>query len=469
MDLETPISLYTRLAGRPYTYLLESVIGGEQVARYSFIGLDPYLVFTSKDGRITLDYLTHQQNLVGNPLETLWQVVRGHRALSHPELPRFWGGAVGFFSYDVVRHVEKLPALATDDLAWPDCSFIFSRLILVYDHVREHLQIIYLAEVGADAAGAYRRAVERIREVQAEISRPARRPSLTLAAAAEPVSFASNMDAGRFTGIVRAAKEYIAAGDILQVVLSQRLEVPFTGWPLDVYRALRSLNPSPYMYYLDMDGYQIVGASPEMLVRVEGDRVETRPIAGTRPRGSNAAEEKCLEEELRTDAKERAEHLMLIDLGRNDIGRVSRYGTVRVPQLMEVEKYSHVMHLVSRVEGRLAPGKNALDALAACFPAGTVSGAPKVRAMQIIEELEPHRRGPYAGAVGYLGFGGNLDTCITIRTILLTHNQAYIQAGAGIVADSDPAGEYQETLNKARALLVALAQVKEKDRVASNR
>lgn len=460
------MSLYARLGQHAYTYLLESVAGGEQVARYSFIGLYPYMVLTSKDGHITLDYFTHREHLDGNPLEVLRRLVQGYRVAPAPELPRFWGGAVGFFSYDVVRHLEHLPVLAEDDLGWPDCCFIFSRLVLVYDHVRHLLRLIYLADPAGGARNAYRRAEDIIRGVRAALARPAQLPSLALHPAAAGVPWTSNMGPERFAAMVRQAKEYIAAGDVLQVVLSQRLEAPFAGRPLDAYRALRSLNPSPYMYYLNLDGYQVIGASPEMLVRVEDGIVETRPIAGTRPRGATAEEENRLEEELRTDAKERAEHLMLVDLGRNDIGRVSRYGTVHVPQLMEVEKYSHVMHLVSRARGKLDPGKDALAALAACFPAGTVSGAPKVRAMEIIEELEPHRRGPYAGAVGYLGFGGNLDTCITIRTILLRGGRAYIQAGAGIVADSEPEREYQETLNKARALLEALAGIQEGERDA---
>lgn len=456
VDRDTPISIYEKVGGGAYSYLLESVEGGEQVARYSFIGLDPFLVFSAKDGSITLDYGHRREVMRGNPFSYLKQLMQQYRVGFYPQLPRFWGGAVGFFGYDMVRYLERLPEATADDLGWPDCCLVFTRVVLVYDHVTRQLRIIYLARGGDNATVAYQEAASVISGLGEKIASPGSRDAFRLGRE-QPLAFAANISAGEFQEMVHKARDYIEAGDLLQVVLSQRLEVPFPGRPLDAYRALRSLNPSPYMYYLDMKDYHIIGSSPEMLVRVEDGRIQTRPIAGTRRRGETPAEDEELARELVADPKERAEHLMLVDLGRNDVGRVSRYGTVRVSRFMELERYSHVMHLVSEVEGDLLPGYSSLDALAACFPAGTVSGAPKVRAMEVIEELELHRRGPYAGAVGYLGFGGNLDTCITIRTILLRQGRAYVQAGAGIVADSRPEQEYMETLNKARALLSALS------------
>lgn len=456
VDRDTPISIYEKVGGGAYSYLLESVEGGEQVARYSFIGLDPFLVFSARDGYITLDYPDRREVIRGNPFAYLKELMQQYRGGCCPQLPRFWGGAVGFFGYDMVRYLEKIPEASSDDQGWPDCCLVFTRVVLVYDHVTRQLRIVYLARGGDNPAGAYEEAAGVIAGLGEKVAAGGSRDSFRLGRE-RPLTFTANVAAGEFQDMVRKAKDYIQAGDLLQVVLSQRLQVPFPARPLDAYRALRSLNPSPYMYYLDMKDYHIIGSSPEMLVRVEGGRIQTRPIAGTRQRGETQSEDEALARELLADPKERAEHLMLVDLGRNDVGRVSRYGTVRVSRFMELERYSHVMHLVSEVEGELLPGYSSLDALAACFPAGTVSGAPKVRAMEVIEELEPHRRGPYAGAVGYLGFGGNLDTCITIRTILLRQGRALVQAGAGIVADSQPEQEYMETLNKARALLSALS------------
>lgn len=467
VDMDTPISIYEKVGGGAYSYLLESVEGGEQVARYSFIGLDPFLVFSARDGVITLDYGDRKETVYSDPLVCLKQLIQQYRVGRYPQLPRFWGGAVGYFGYDTVRYLERIPVAATDDLGWPDCCLVFTRVVLAYDHVTRRLRLIYLAQGGEAAAAAYQEAADVITALGEKIAAPRRRDAFRLGQE-RPSAFTANLAAGEFQEMVRKAKEYIEAGDLLQVVLSQRLEVPFRARPLDAYRALRSLNPSPYMFYLDMKDYHIIGSSPEMLVRVEDGRIQTRPIAGTRWRGATPAEDEELARELAADPKERAEHLMLVDLGRNDVGRVSRYGTVRVSRFMELERYSHVMHLVSEVEGHLRPEYTSLDALAACFPAGTVSGAPKVRAMEVIEELEPHRRGPYAGAVGYLGFGGSLDTCITIRTILLRQGRAFVQTGAGIVADSRPEQEYMETLNKARALLSALSMATGPEELKAN-
>ncbi|GAW90994.1 anthranilate synthase component I [Calderihabitans maritimus] len=462
VDMETPISIYRKVCRESPSYLLESVEGGENIARYSFIGLDPWLTFSAKNGSISIvkgkkSYRTH-----GNPFDKLQQIVESFAVTDHPGLPRFFGGAVGYFGYDMVRYLEPLPYRARDDLYLPDCYFVMTRLVLIYDHVRCRLKIVFLSEPTDSPEKDYEEACRRVEQVKERLEGSGGLASLSLrespGTGGEDIFYRSNCSRREFTEKVMQAKEYIRAGDIFQVVLSQRLDTPYQGSIFDLYRSLRAINPSPYMFFLNFENLQLVGASPEMLVRVEKGIVQTRPIAGTRPRGKNELEDEELARELKADEKERAEHLMLVDLGRNDVGRVSRYGTVTVPDFMEVEKYSHVMHLVSTVQGELAEDKTPLDALKACFPAGTVSGAPKVRAMEIIEELEPTRRGPYAGGIGYLGLNGNLDFCITIRTVLLHQGRAYVQAGAGIVADSEPEREYQETLNKARALLAALRQ-----------
>ncbi|MBE3588734.1 MAG: chorismate-binding protein [Thermoanaerobacteraceae bacterium] len=414
----------------------------------------------------------------GNPFTIVEQLMDYWRGPVLPELPRFYGGAVGYFAYDLVRWLERLPSTTRDDLDLPDMILSFTGTLLVMDHLRHTLQVVVNTLPGSRPEVAYRQAVEHIEHIWRLINGPlcsGDRPAdgfygslregdgpapggdkkpMNKAALQEPPSSVTREE---FCSLVCRAKEYIRQGDILQVVLSQRLQVPFAGDPFQVYRRLRRINPSPYLYYLDLGDVAIAGSSPEMLVRVENGVAETRPIAGTRPRGASVEADEALAAELLADPKERAEHVMLVDLGRNDLGRVCLPGTVTVPQFMVVEKYSHVMHLVSAVRGNLAEGWAAFDALKACFPAGTVSGAPKVRAMEIIEELEPVSRGPYAGAVGYLGYNGNLDTAITIRTIVFHRGYAYVQAGAGIVADSDPEREYQETLNKARALLQTLA------------
>jgi len=464
VDLETPITIFKKVSPDGPAYLLESVEGGENLARYSFIGLDPFMVYRCRGEDGLLGDGEGVREVGGSPLAVLKGLLGRYRAPQLSELPRFYGGAVGYLGYDLVRLIEKLPDAAEDDLGLPDCMFVFAGTVLIFDHVRHTLKIVHNSLVDGDPGAAYDRAEMAIEKITAALQRdlPGEKKSFKVAADAGLPE--ANMAREDFTGMVERAKEYIRAGDILQVVLSQRFRVPFKGDCFRVYRNLRAINPSPYLYYLDFrgifpgrgEGPVIIGSSPEMLVRVEGDLVQTCPIAGTRPRGKNPEEDRALARELLADEKERAEHLMLVDLGRNDLGRVCTAGSVAMTRFMEVERYSHVMHLVSTVQGRLEPGRASFDALQACFPAGTVSGAPKVRAMEIIDEMEPTRRGIYAGAIGYLGFGGNMDTAITIRTVLLHDGYAYVQAGAGIVADSDPAREYQETVNKARALLNTL-------------
>jgi len=378
-------------------------------------------------------------------------------------LPRFYGGAVGYLGYDAVRFMGQLPDGNPNELGTPDMAFMATDAVLVFDHVSRKIQVVINTPVDGDPGLAYDAAVARIEDIVARLHRDAGlRPLSELDILAAPTpAFQANVSREEFLRAVVRAQEYIAAGDILQVVLSQRLRSGLRRDPFDVYRVLRSVNPSPYMFYLHFGDHQLVGSSPEVMVRLEDGRAQLRPIAGTRPRGATPEEDQRLAAELLADAKERAEHVMLVDLGRNDLGRVCRYGTVRVDQLMTVERYSHVMHIVSNVSGELAPGQTAFDLLRAAFPAGTVTGAPKVRAMEIIDELETTRRGPYAGAVGYIGFSGNMDSCITIRTVVVQNGHAHVQAGAGVVADSDPEREFDETLNKAQALLKTIALAEE--------
>jgi anthranilate synthase component 1 len=444
-DLETPVSAYLKVARAPYSFLLESVEGGERLARYSFIGSEPYLVLKAS-GQET------------DPLIAIQKELSKYRLVSLPNLPRFHGGAVGYLAYEVVGHFEELPSPDDDPLGLPESIFMFADTVLVFDHLTHRIKVVSHAHLDGDTEEAYRNAVERIDAVIDRLGQPVEYESGAERAARTYSPVSSNMSKAEYEAGVAQAKEYIAAGEIIQVVLSQRLSKVTSAAPFDIYRALRTINPSPYMYYLDLGQCHIVGASPELLVRVEEDTVATHPIAGTRPRGATTAEDLALEDELKADEKELAEHIMLLDLGRNDIGRVSEPGTVQVTQLMDVERYSHVMHLVSHVQGKLRRELNQFDAMRACFPAGTVSGAPKVRAMEIIAELEPDKRGPYAGAVGYFSFSGNLDTAITIRTIVMTDSTAYVQAGGGIVADSVPEREYEESMNKARALIKAIEQ-----------
>jgi len=445
-DLETPVSAYLKTARGPYSFLLESVEGGEHLARYSFIGTEPYLVLRSGEER-------------ADPLLSIARELDKYRVVSVPGLPPFHGGAVGYLSYETVRHFEELPTPDADPLGLTESLFMFADSILVFDHLTHKIKVVSHVHLDdGDVEEAYQKAVKRIDSLVARLGQPLVHKSSTPIIPRPPSPVCSNLSKDEFEAKVVQAKEYIAAGEIIQVVISQRLSKATTADPFDIYRALRSINPSPYMYHLHLDDFYIIGASPELLVRVEEGVVATHPIAGTRPRGVDHAQDLALEENLKGDEKECAEHIMLLDLGRNDIGRVAEPGTVEVTQLMDVERYSHVMHLVSHVQGRLKGSLTQYDALRACFPAGTVSGAPKIRAMEIIAELEPDKRGPYAGAVGYFSFSGNLDTAITIRTIVMTNGTATVQAGCGIVSDSVPEREYEESMSKARALIKAIEQ-----------
>jgi anthranilate synthase component 1 len=463
-DTETPIRLFHHLHEEKYAFLLESVEGGVNWARYSFIGTDPFVLISGKNGVIRIETKDGVKHERGGPLEVLKQLLGSYSSPALPDLPRFTGGAVGFFSYDLLRYYEALPPHRVDDLQMNDIQFMFCDQVIVFDHLKQQIKIIANVHIrpGADAAeiaAAYRETCGKIDRTAARLQKPLNIPPLpqhSLSGDEDLGEFRSNVSKQEFMSNVEKGKEYIRAGDIFQVVLSQRFETETDVPPLHVYRVLRTLNPSPYMYYLKMNDEVIVGTSPELLVRVEGDRVETRPIAGTRPRGKTPEQDEALEKELLADIKEMAEHIMLVDLGRNDIGRVAEYGTVKCDSFMEIERYSHVMHMVSNVSGKLRRDKDFFDAFLSCLPAGTVSGAPKLRAMEIIAELENEARGAYAGAIGYLGFSGNLDSCITIRTIIFKHGKAYVQAGAGIVWDSVPEKEYEETVNKAKALLKAI-------------
>ncbi len=456
-DLETPVSAYIKLAGNSPSFLLESVEGGEKWGRYSFLGLHPSLVVKVQGEELMLQTQngTECQAHGGDPLGKLRHLMNRYQAVRLPELPRFFGGLVGYLSYDMVRYIERLPDLASDR-GMPEAIFLLTDRLLIFDNVRHTIKVVALVHIdpAQSLESLYEQGVAAIGAVIADLRAPHAFPPPD--SPDGQVELSANVTRERFEEMVRQAKEYIAAGDAIQIVLSQCFRTSWRRDPFDLYRALRCINPSPYMFYLNLADLILAGASPEILVRLEENKVELRPIAGTRRRGATPEQDKALEEELLADPKERAEHIMLVDLGRNDVGRVAEIGSVKVTELFAVERYSHVMHIVSHVEGRLAPGKDALDVLAASFPAGTVSGAPKVRAMQIIEELEPTRRGPYAGAVGYLGFSGNMDLCITIRSLTIHEGQVYLQVGAGIVADSDPASEYQETVNKAMAMMRAL-------------
>jgi anthranilate synthase component 1 len=458
-DLLTPVSAFLKIAEHSdYAFLLESVEGGEQVGRYSFLGKDPFLIARASGGRVTIERAGVISESDEAFVPTVRKLMAGFRSPYVPGLPRFTGGAVGYLGYDAAVWFEPvpLPPMVDGDPVLDEAGFMLFDTVLAFDHVQHRILIIANARTSGDddLDALYQFACAKIDFLERELERSLSQPERTPASALE---VRSNMTREAFERGVRTAKEYIASGDVYQVVLSQRFEADLSADPFTAYRALRHVNPSPYMFFLRMGALSMIGASPEMLVRVEGRRVETHPIAGTRPRGQSPEEDVRLAEELKASEKERAEHVMLVDLGRNDLGRVCDYGTVRVPQYMALEKYSHVMHLVSIVEGRLADGCDRLDALVACFPAGTVSGAPKVRAMEIIAELEGNRRGIYAGAIGYLDFAGNLDFCIAIRTIVVIGGtRALVQAGAGIVADSNPSAEYDETRDKARALIRAL-------------
>jgi anthranilate synthase component 1 len=456
-DLETPVSAFLKVARGKYSFLLESVEGGERFGRYSFIGTEPYRVL--RNGRHV-----ERNEEPGDPLTQVEQELSRFRVAPIAGLPRFHGGAVGYLGYEVVRHFEpRVPEAPNDPLALPDAVLMFTDTLLVFDHLQHVIKVVSHVRLDGDIDAAYRQATWKIEELVGRLSQPLTALPYRREESATPASskVCSNTSREEYEQKVNRIKEYIVAGDCIQVVPSQRFSRATPAHAFDIYRALRTVNPSPYMFYLDLSDCQIVGASPEMLVRVEDRRIDYHPIAGTKPRGRDEAEDLAFEHELRTDEKERAEHIMLVDLGRNDVGRVSEPGSVKVTELMEVERYSHVMHLVSHIIGRLRDGMSSYDALRACFPAGTVTGAPKIRAMEIITELESDRRAAYAGCAGYFDLSGNLDTAITLRTMVVKDGVAHIQAGGGIVYDSDPATEYEETQNKAKALLRAIDRAEE--------
>jgi len=466
-DLETPVSAFLKIRDERYGYLLESVEGGEKWARYSFLGSRPALVIKGSLEELTLirPKQVDRIQVKKDPLETLKEIMADYQPVEVEGVPRFFGGAVGYLGYDLIRSIERLPDFHHDRLDLPVIYLMVTDTLLIFDNVAQKIKVVSNVHLtgrgrqGPDTARrAYREAVVKIETIIAQLKKTnrLRKERRRRSGKRSELKIASNMSPSAFQKMVRQAKEYIRSGDIFQVVLSQRFETDVRSAAFDIYRALRVINPSPYMYYLQLDGLELVGSSPEVLVRCEDGKIELRPIAGTRPRGRNEEEDQRLESELLADQKERAEHIMLVDLGRNDVGRVSEVGKVQVEKLMAVERYSHVMHLVSQINGRLRKDKDIYDVMRASFPAGTVSGAPKIRSMEIIEEAEPTGRGPYAGAVGYFSFSGNMDTCINIRTIVIKDGRAYIQAGAGIVADSDPEREYQETVNKAKAMLAAI-------------
>jgi len=448
-DLETPVTAYLKVARSSYSFLLESVEGREHIARYSFIGTEPRKIFKTGPG---------QEYGEVDPLLPIGEELAKYQLAVLPDVERFNGGAVGYVSYDAVRYFENLPSPEEDPLGLPESVFMMASTFLIFDHLRHTIKVVSHAHLDGDVEMAYAAAVRRIDEMVSRLKKPLKLPQPTNDPVLKGSGLKINMTRDAYESMIARTRDYIIAGDVIQAVLSQRMARPTSAHPFDIYRALRAINPSPYMYYLDLDGFQIVGASPEMLVQVEDGNVSVHPIAGTRPRGKDQAEDLALEEELATDEKELAEHTMLLDLGRNDVGRVSKPGTVRASQMMDVERYSHVMHLVSHVTGQLREGYSNYDACRACFPAGTVSGAPKIRAMEIIAELEPDRRGVYAGAVGYFDFSGNMDAAIAIRTLIIKDGIAYAQAGGGIVYDSTSEAEYMETVHKASASLRAIDQ-----------
>ena len=460
-DLETPVSAYLKVARPPYSYLLESVAGGERIGRYSFIGTDPYRVIKTGEG---------QPDGKVDPLTLVEQEMSKYKVVPVPGLPRFHGGAVGYLAYDVISYFEpRVPVMPADPQGLPESVFTFGDTILIFDHLRHDIKVVSHVHLNGNIEDAYAEATAKIDELVLRLAQPLElppglQPVLQRAEGELPSGeVQSNFSKEGYAEAINKCIEYIYAGDVIQVVNSQRFSRRTDAHPFQVYRTLRSINPSPYMYYLNLDDFQIVGAAIETVVMVEDGIAATHPIAGTRPRGQTPEEDAALEEELKTSEKQRAEHIMLVDLGRNDIGRVCVPGTVNVTQLMDVERFSHVMHLVSHVEGKLRPELTPFDALRSCFPAGTVSGAPKIRAMEIIAEIEGEKRGPYGGAVGYFSFSGNMDTALILRTGIYKDGVMYVQAGGGIVADSVPEDEYQETRHKAGALLraIELAEGKE--------
>ncbi|OGW75468.1 MAG: anthranilate synthase component I [Omnitrophica bacterium RBG_13_46_9] len=461
-DFETPLSAFAKIDEGKFSYLLESVVGGERIARYSFLGSTPSLVFMSKCRDITIIEGGKKKvfKTRKDPLEEIKNMMGKFSFVPVKGLPRFCGGLVGYIGYDAVRFFERIPDNNIDDLNLPDSLFVLTDTILIFDHVDHKIKVVSNAFVGKNPSASYDEAVKKIEGLVRRLSKSEKSMPLVRKPRKSGInsSVVSNLTKPQFTRIVERAREYIRSGDIIQVVLSQRFKRGFNCDPFDIYRALRSINPSPYMFYLKFGKLKLIGASPEIMVRCEDRKAELRPIAGTRRRGRDEREDNFMMKDLLSDPKEKAEHIMLVDLGRNDIGRVCRFDTVSVQEFMAVEKYSHVMHIVSDVSGVLKRGKDIFDLVRATFPAGTVAGAPKIRAMEIIDELENVKRGIYAGTVGYFSFSGNLDTCIAIRTILIKGNTAYAQAGAGIVADSRPEREYKETLNKAKAMLKAIQE-----------
>ncbi len=460
-DMETPVSAFIKIDDGKHSFLLESMEGGEKWARYSFLGSRPSLIVKTfgRNVEVVRNGKTSKTSFDRDPLEIVRKLLQDYVPVPDPSLPRFFGGAVGFMGYDVVRYFEDLPAREKKGLDLPDVFFMITDTLIIFDNLTHRIKVVSNAHLnGSSAAAAYKEATAKIDALVKRIKSNRSSKFGVRSSRKKPKAHAltSNFTQTQYEQAVLAAKEYIKAGDIFQVVPSQRFQRRINVEPYEIYRALRLINPSPYMYFLRCGTATVVGASPEVMVRLEGGRIDLRPIAGTRRRGATEEEDKSLAEELLVDPKERAEHIMLVDLGRNDVGRVSEPGSVNVSELMVIERYSHVMHIVSNVRGKLSDGRDAYDVVRACFPAGTVSGAPKIRAMQIIDELEPTKRGPYAGAVGYFGFSGNMDTCITIRTLVVKDKVAYIQAGGGVVADSDPAAEYQETVNKAKAMMRAV-------------
>ncbi len=461
-DLDTPVSAYLKIRGGSHSFLLESVVGGEKWARYCFLGCDPTRIVSAKGTTVTVenrDTGEKREFQKEDPLAAVKEILAEYRPVDVDGLPRFSGGAVGFVGYDTVRFFEGLPEQTVDDLDCPDVLFVITDTLLIFDNVSQTIKIVSNAHVnGGDCDAEYAKTLDKIRALEAKLRAPA--PELQgesgNGSRSAPPSLKSNFEEEAFKNAVLKVKNYIHEGDAIQVVLSQRLKFEISQDPFNIYRALRTINPSPYMYFLKLGEFQVVGSSPEVLVRLEGENVEVRPIAGTRKRGKNEDEDLDLEKDLLSDAKELAEHIMLVDLGRNDLGRVAQISTVEVNEQFSIERYSHVMHIVSNVRGLLKKGLDCFDVLRAAFPAGTVSGAPKIRAMEIIEELEPTRRGLYAGAVGYISFTGNMDTAIAIRTLLIKDKAAYLGVGAGIVADSVPQNEFEETMNKGRALLKAI-------------
>ncbi len=468
-DLETPVSTYLKLTTsaktRKYSCLLESVEGGEKIGRFSFIAIEPFLIFTTNKNEVTLIEIDEEKTKTQhfkslNPYNELRKIFKRFSSPASLDLPRFYGGTLGYISYEAIRYFENIPITKENDLQLPELFFIFPKTLIIFDHVNHKIKILTNAVIKSKHTNLekiYKQSCKEINNIIDKINKTLPYKKLKFPQNIPTKSLlTSNFTKKEYISAVSKTKEYIMAGDIIQAVISQRFSTEINIPPFDIYRALRVVNPSPYMYYLNFDYLKIIGSSPELLVRKEGNIIETRPIAGTRKRGKTPEEDEKLTNELLADEKEKAEHIMLVDLSRNDIGKVARFGSISVPELMIIEKYSHVQHIVSSVKGILNRGKDAFDSLISCFPAGTVTGAPKIRAMEIINELEPCQRGPYAGAVGYFGFNDNMDMAITIRTIIVKNKTAYLQAGAGIVADSIPEREYKETLNKLKVLFTAL-------------